>query len=61
VSKPYLRELQDQLALVKEKLAGITVETGPLARPLPPAVKERRDKLIARKKAIEAAIIEYEP
>ena len=59
MNKPFLRELQDQLALIKEKLAGITVETGPLARPLPPAVKERRDKLIARKREIEQEIINY--
>jgi len=61
VSKPYLRELLDQLALVKEKLAGIHVPTGPLAGPLPPELKARRERLIQRKHEIEESIINYRP
>lgn len=59
MSRPYLRELQDQLALVKEKLSSIHVPTGPLARPLAPEVKARREALLKRKKEIEESIINF--
>lgn len=59
MSRPFLRELHQQLDLVKEKLASIHIPSGPLAKPLPPEVQSRREALLKRKREIEESIINW--
>lgn len=61
MSKRYLSELKDQLAMVKQHLAAIHVPQGPLAPPMPAHDRERRGRLLARKRDLEEKIIWYEP
>lgn len=61
MAKVYLRELQNQLDLVKQKIAEIHVPTGPLAQPLPPEIRARREALLKRKREIEDSIINWDP
>lgn len=61
MARPHLRELQDQLNLVKEKIAEIHIPKGALAPRISPELLERRKRLVARKKELEERIIFYDP
>jgi hypothetical protein len=65
MSKPYLRELHEQLALVEKKIAALEEKSHYHSSAL--AARFRREdvseanKLIARRKTLEQRIIDYEP
>lgn len=63
MSKPYLRELQEQLALINQKLQELEDKAyqGALSPRFRPKDRERAKALLKRKSAVEDAIVNYEP
>lgn len=63
MSRPFLRELQEQLALVNSKLQELEDKAyvGALSPRFRPKDRERAKELLKRKREIEQSIIDYRP